>query len=405
LARAWLAFVRQAETGRDEQGIFTRMKIAYFVHDLNDPAVRRRLQMLYAAGMEVTLLGFSRGNPPVKVETLTPIVLGRTEDGRLGQRIGAVLRAALTAPRWQGALDGADVVMARQLETLALAARARDRVAPNARLVYECLDVHRLMIDPGPAGRVLRLLEGRLLRRCQALIVSSPEFIRSHFARRYRNLPRVELIENKVLARELGDPGIAGQVRNASRPRGPPWRIGWFGVIRCRRSLDLLAALARSHQGMAEVIIRGRIASNVIPDFASVVSATPNLSYLGPYDRRQDLGSIYGEVHFAWAIDYYEEGANSDWLLPNRLYESGLFGAVAITRDGVATATWLQQHGIGVCLNGDPGAALDGFIETLDQAAYDRSAAAVRALPARTFLYDDEDCATLMNAVSAVTDP
>jgi succinoglycan biosynthesis protein ExoL len=380
------------------------MKIAYFVHDLNDPAVGRRLQMLFAAGMGVTLLGFSRGDPPMKVETLTPILLGRTEDGRLGQRIGAVLRAALTARRWRDALDGADLVMARQLETLALASRARDRIAPNARLVYECLDVHRLMIDPGPAGRLLRFLEGRLLRRCQALIVSSPEFIRSHFARRYRHLPHVELIENKVLTREVGDLALAEQVRDASRPRGPPWRIGWFGVIRCRRSLDMLAALARSHQGLIEVIIRGRIARDVIPDFDAVVTATPNLRYLGPYDRGRDLGAIYADVHFAWAVDYYEQGANSDWLLPNRLYESGLFGSVTISRDGVATAAWLRQHRTGVCLNGDFGAALLGFIEGLDQAAYDRLAAAVRALPSGTFLYDDQDCVMLMNAVSAARD-
>jgi succinoglycan biosynthesis protein ExoL len=378
------------------------MKIVYFVHDLKDPAVRRRLQMLFAAGMEVTLLGFSRGAPPATVEALTPIVLGRTEDGRLIQRIGAVLRAALTASKWRKALNGADVVIARQLETLALAARARDRVAPNARLVYECLDVHRLMINPGPVGRVLRALERHLLRRCQALIVSSPEFIRSHFARRYCDLPAVTLIENKVLAREVSDLGLAEQVRNAARPCGPPWRIGWFGVIRCRRSLDLLAALARSHKGAVEVIIRGRIAGDVRADLDSVVAATPNLHYFGPYDRRIDLASIYGEVHFAWAVDYYEDGANSDWLLPNRLYEGGLFGAVPITRGGVATATWLQRHGIGVCLDGDPAEALDTFIERLDQTDYERLAKAVRSLPLSSVIYHDKDCAILMNAISAI---
>ena len=282
--------------------------------------------------MEVTLLGFCRGKAPALVETLTPIVLGRTEDGRLLQRVGTVLRAALAARQWHRALEGADVIIARQLETLALAARARDRIAPKARLVYECLDVHRLMLNPGPAGRLLRALEQHLLRRCQALIVSSPAFIRSHFAHRYRDLPPVQLIENKVLACEVSDLVLAEQVRNAGRPNGPPWRIGWFGVIRCRRSLDLLAALARSHPDTVEVTIRGRIAGNVISDLDAVVAETPNLRYLGPYDRSRDLGAIYGEVHFAWAVDYYEDGANSNWLLPNRLYEGGLFGAVQISR-------------------------------------------------------------------------
>jgi succinoglycan biosynthesis protein ExoL len=374
------------------------MKIAYFVHDLNDPSIGRRLRMLRAAGAEVVLLGFYRGDPPRQVETLTPIVLGRTQDARLGQRIGAVLRAALVTRRWQTALKGVNAIIARQLETLALAARARDRIAPNARLVYECLDVHRLMVGSGPTGRMLRFLERRLLRRCQALIVSSPAFIRSHFKRQYRDLPQVVLIENKVLAREVVDLDFAERVRDSPRPTGPPWRIGWFGMIRCRRSLGLLAALTQAHQGAVEVIIRGRVAHNAIPDFGSLVAATPNLCYLGPYDRGRDLGTIYGEVHFAWAIDYYEEGANSDWLLPNRLYEGGLFGTVPIAREGTATATWLRQHCIGCSLDGDPGPALNAFIGRIDQADYARLAAAVRALPLTTFLDYDEDCAALVNA-------
>jgi succinoglycan biosynthesis protein ExoL len=378
------------------------VKIAYLVHDLNDPAVFRRVQMLLTADVEVTLLGFSRGNPPRMVGTLTPICLGQTESGRFLQRIGAVLRAGLQSPRWRSALAGVDVVMARQLETLILAARARDLIAPNARLIYECLDVHRLLVDPGFKGRLMRLLEGRLLRRCQGLIVSSPEFVRSHFALRYRDLPAVELIENKVLAGEVAN---SKQTRGHGCPAEPPWRIGWFGVIRCRRSLDLLAALAQSQRGAVEVIIRGRIARDVIPDFDAIVEATPGLCYLGPYDRRSELGSIYREVHFAWAVDYFEAGANSDWLLPNRIYEGGLFGAVPIARSGCATAAWLRQNCIGVALAGDPQTALTEFFEALNPAEYDRLASQVQALPLETFLYTDKDCAAVMQTLLATRGP
>ena len=36
------------------------MRIAYFVHDLSDPAVGRRVRMLRTGGAEVTVLGFRR---------------------------------------------------------------------------------------------------------------------------------------------------------------------------------------------------------------------------------------------------------------------------------------------------------------------------------------------------------
>jgi len=372
------------------------MKVVYFVHDLNDPAVHRRIQMLRAADVDVTLLGFSRGAPPAGLEANC---LGHTQGGRLGQRVAAVLRAALTMRHWRNALIGADVILARQLETLVLANRARDQTAPNARLIYECLDVHRLMVDPGPKGRLLRLLEARLLRRCEGLIVSSPEFIRSHFAARYRDLPPVHLVENKVLGCEVGGKRELEPMRGVARPAGPPWRIGWFGVIRCQRSLDLLAALVRSQRGKVEVIIRGRIARDVLPDFDTVIASTPGLRYLGPYDRRNELGTIYRGVHFAWAIDYFEAGANSDWLLPNRIYEGGLFGAIPIARNGCATAAWLQGNGIGVILDGDPEPALTAFFGTLDQARTDHLTSVIRTRPLETFLYTDKDCADLMQAV------
>ena len=44
---------------------------------------------------------------------------------------------------------GADVVLARNLEMLIIASRARNLYAPRAALVYECLDIHRLLLSQG----------------------------------------------------------------------------------------------------------------------------------------------------------------------------------------------------------------------------------------------------------------
>ena len=77
--------------------------------------------MLHTTDAQVTLLGFSRGAPPDNVGGLVPTCLGTTEGGRLGQRIAAVLRAAINSRSWRGVLRDADVVIARQLEMLVLA--------------------------------------------------------------------------------------------------------------------------------------------------------------------------------------------------------------------------------------------------------------------------------------------
>jgi hypothetical protein len=374
------------------------MKLVYFVHDLNDPAVHRRMRMFHAGGAVVSLIGFHRGAAPAAVDGVVPWPLGRTTDARLRQRAVAVLGALLSSPRWRSLCAGADAIVARQLETLVLAALARRLLAPSAPLVFECLDIHRLMGASGLAGRLLRAVERRLLVRCQRLLVSSPHFVRFHFACVHQRLPEVTVVENKALSFEF-DSSPEPEQCPPRRPIAPPWRIGWFGMIRCARSLRLLADLALACPGAVEIVIRGRVATSVLPDFHTVVAATPGLSFGGPYDRARDLPRLYADVDFAWAIDFYEAGSNSDWLLPNRLYEAGLFGAVPIACRDVATGAWLAERQAGVLLEGDPATSVETFIRTLDAERFEALRAGLAALPKTAFLYTPEDCRALVESL------
>ncbi len=378
------------------------MKIAYFVHDLQDPAARRRLRMLRLGGADVTLLGFSRSaEPESEIEGCIPVHLGRTWDARLGQRMLAVAFASLTFARLRKSIAGAQIVMARQLEMLVLAAQCRRRFAPEATLIYECLDIHRLMISPGLPGIFLRAAERHLLRKCQLLMVSSPAFVTEYFARMHAGLPPVRLEENKVVLSELGGPSDVMALRSRLRPPGPPWRIGWFGIIRCGRSLAALAALTRLYPGLIEVIIRGRPARNVVPEFDKLVSDTPGLRFLGSYDRSRDLADIYGEVHFIWTLDFYEAGGNSVWLLPNRLYEGCLLGAVPLAEASVQTGRWLKGHGIDLLLDGPIEISLPRLFETLDQERYQEAKERIHQIPLVALLDDHNSCASLVQALAA----
>ena len=278
--------------------------------------------------------------------------------------------------------------MARQLEMLTLASRERDKSVPDARLVYECLDIHRLMVDRGIKGKAMRWIEGRLLRRCHTLIVSSMAFVHAHFLANYTSLPDILLLENKMLVQELGGPGAIDDARKSERSTRPPWRIGWFGVIRCRESLKILTAAARAEPDKVEVIIRGRVARNVLPDFDELISGIPNVHFQGPYNRATDLATIYHDVHFSWAVDFYEAGGNSDWLLPNRLYEGGIFGAIPIAREGCETANWLKDHDAGIILHGEPGAAVENMIQQMNTDTYLYHMNRLNQLPNTTFVHD-----------------
>lgn len=368
------------------------MRLCYFVHDLTDPAVAKRTEMLQAGGADVVVLGFRRNDDAVTSIGGAPAIdLGRTRDGQLISRAVSVSSAVLAARSWSDAIVGADVVLARTLEMLVIAHAVRSK-APQARLCYELLDVHRLLVSRSPLGACLRSIEGAALRDTALTIVSSSAFVTHYLQAWSRPAGEVLLVENKVL--ELSPPTLAA----ANRVNvGPPWRIGWFGMIRCRRSLDLLCALARDADGLVQVDIRGRPSLDVFDDFAGQVAGTPNLSFGGPY-APSEIAKLYGSVHFTWAIDFFEAGLNSSWLLPNRLYEGQLYGAVPIALIDVETGRWLAHRQAGL-LFGDVGAELAPVLRALTPAAYLDLAQRTAAIPRDDLVSGAADCAALVRAL------
>lgn len=320
------------------------MSIAYFVHELADAAVQRRIMMLAAAGRDVMLFGFDRVRDGKARFPEGAHVLGVTRNRRLFQRAGAVLLAIPRLMRWKRAWVGADLIIARNLEMLALAAIVTRLAGSKSRIAYECLDIHGLMLDRGPLGGLLRAVERVFLRRAALVITSSPAFERVHFRAAQRYAGPIMLAENKVLAL------AADALPPASRESRPPWVIAWCGMLRCRRSFEILRGLARDFPNKVHVELWGIPATDQIPEFHEAVAGNPNMTFRGRYAPAQ-LAEIYGRAHFAWTIDYYESGGNSDLLLPNRLYESLSFGAVPIAAAGVETARWLEAHTVGVILN------------------------------------------------------
>ena len=372
------------------------VRIAYFAHNLHHADIPRRIEMLALGGAEVRVLGFRRGERLASGLADSVVDLGRTRDAKLLARVVSVLKALVTLPRWIEAVEGSQVIIARNLEMLALAAAARSFGAPRARLIYECLDIHRVMSGQGAASAALRSLERWLLARADAVMVSSPGFVREYFAKVARDLPPVVLVENKV--------GVTDAVpaREAvAIPPGPPWRIGWFGVIRCRRSLDLLIEAARRHPGLLEVVIAGRPATDVVGDLARELPEGLGVQFVGPFTDEAALAELNRSVHFAWLVDFYEAGANSDWLLPNRLYRSVYYGAVPIALKRVETGRWLGMRGAGLLLDEASPDSVVGLLAGLTSANYLAARASIAHISSSALVSRRQDCAALVQQLAA----
>ncbi len=369
------------------------LRVLYLVHNLADPAVRRRVTMLEAGGAAVTLAGFRRGAAPLESGSSAPIELGHTEDGRFIQRLASVAAAALSLAGKLKSVPRPDIIIGRNLEMLALANRARAIFGADIPLVYECLDIHRLLLDPGPMGKAMRGAERRFGCDAALLITSSPAFTREYFARFGQSEAPVMLLPNKVL--ELGAPQ-ASSPQAAPPNAGEPWRIGWFGALRCAKSLELLAAFTRRAGGRFEVLLRGRPAYREFADFDGFVSAEPHIRFAGPYRNPEDLAAIYGEVHFCWAIDFFEEGLNSTWLLPNRLYEGCRYGAVPVAMKGTETARFLGERQLGLLLDDDSADGLEATFSSVDRQVYETLRERVAAHDSADWVAGVDDCRALV---------
>ncbi len=180
----------------------------------------------------------------------------------------------------------------------------------------------------------------------------------------------------------------------------PPWVIGWFGVIKCRRSLEILTRVADAMGDRVRIVVRGILSENDVP--AALMAETcrrhPNMEFAGRYANPADLARIYGEVHLVWAADFLDAGGNTDWCLPNRLYEGCLHDVVAIASRGTATGRMIETLGLGWTLAEPLEETAPAFVRALEPAAYAEVRARIRRLP-RAHFVDETDTRDLVEVL------
>jgi succinoglycan biosynthesis protein ExoL len=364
------------------------LRVTYFANDLTDPAFVRRVLMLRIGGADIRILGFRRSAGPVRdVEGFAVVDLGRIYHGRLGARSLQVVRRCLLAGEWRDTVAGSDVLLARNLEMATIADSARVRAGVHVPLAYECLDIHRVVLGNGVPAKLLRSWEKRILRRSAMLVVSSPGYVTNYFGRLGVDLPDVILAENKrVLSEghtELDRP------KSVLEARRPPWKIGWFGLLRCIKSFQILIGLAQRKPELVDIELRGRPTEELLALIARHLPLA-NMRFCGSY-AQTDLASIYGGCDLTWAVEYIDRGANSDWCLPNRIYEGGYYNSPPIAIVGSEIAAWLTARGAGVLLQ-DPATDLEPFITGLTPADYHTLQRASANVPTSDLIWTSEDC-------------
>jgi succinoglycan biosynthesis protein ExoL len=117
-----------------------------------------------------------------------------------------------------------------------------------------------------------------------------------------------------------------------------------------------------------QVDIHGVVHRHALPDFDQVMQANPNMTWHGPYDYPGDLARVYQSCDMVWAQDLWQRGNNSDWLLPNRIYEASWGGCPSIALGDTETGRRVASDGLGWTIDSPDAATLEALLRSLSSA-------------------------------------
>ena len=371
------------------------MNILYLVHDLNDAAVCKRISMLKQGGANVFVAGFYRsGAQHLNFDDPNVIPLCQTYDASFIDRTLKVIQQRFVI-KCKLPKVKYDVVMARNLDLLPLASKLSNEF--DIPIVYECLDIHRFLINDGVKGKVFRHIERLLCKNVKLLITSSPGFVKHYFtSMSLTQLPYV-VVENKVYSPSPLPPTHVKKfdLNNIT--------ISWNGAIRCSKSLDILSRVTRALEGKVQVEIYGRPSYSEFNDFDTLVNNEPYIHFKGGYQYPSGLTDVYRNADFNWTLDFFEEGGNSEWLLPNRIYEGGYFGIPPIYRSSTVTGDILSDVNVGVGFKQDLEQSLITYFQNLTFADYQAIKQAAIDCPSSRWVFDQDQCQNLVKLLKGIS--
>jgi len=123
------------------------------------------------------------------------------------------------------------------------------------------------------------------------------------------------------------------------------------------------------------------------------------VEYHGPYSYPEGLAAAYGACDLVWAQDLWQRGANSDWLLPNRIYEASWFGCPSVAVDGTETGIRVLDDDLGFVVDAAEPETLVRLLRNLDATAITRCATRLLARPDTDFRLTAQDVAEALRPV------
>ncbi|NHZ86002.1 MAG: hypothetical protein GWP19_08985 [Planctomycetia bacterium] len=255
------------------------------------------------------------------------------------------------------------------------------------KFIYEVADVKPILLSKSVVGIFLRKFEQFILNHTDYLCVTSENFISNYFDKYYEYDAKTYILENKVYPK-IDIKLINNKLNNI--PTGSKWRIGLVGIFRCNTSLQLLLELAKTLPEKIEIILAGKPEEHVNESFKELTRLNDTL-VIGEYRYPNDLQNIYSKIDIIWSADFSEPTVNSKWLLPNRIYEAGLFTVPQLCfSENKAISNYIKSLNIGWILEEVNIKSLMDFFSSLTNEQYHQMKLNYSNLPSDLFSGDEQ---------------
>src|SRR5699024_11903074 len=115
---------------------------------------------------------------------------------------------------------------------------------------------------------------------------------------------KVHVIENKLIT--------APSIKKVNIKRvSDKITVGYFGILRCPRSWNILTKFAIQNTSAFHIYVRGKF--TFVTDLEKEVQSINNISYGGEYRSPDELAELYTSVDLVWAAYPYSDELDGNW--------------------------------------------------------------------------------------------
>ena len=340
-------------------------KIVFLVPDISDARAIKRIKALKLLGSNLVVCGFRRERYKCDhsfYANIRKVEMGQTEEKKYFNRIPKLFCGFLKLLINLNVFKNTKCIYCINIDMLLLGALLK--IIYNVKLYYEVGDILNAFLGNNILNILLRKLEQILLLHTNLLILTSPSFFIFYYYPIQKYKKKWSLLENTLIPINL--PLINKNLKKYNRIK-----IVYHGALRCPQSIDILIDIARLFKYKCEIHVHGFPLMVNSSKLENAAKENNNFRWHGEFKYPEDLTEFLSDADLLWLIDLSENQKNSEWLLPNRLYDGLYFKVPMIALKNSETGRYIKELNIGWCFDKNSLCDLNSFFAKIESTDID----------------------------------